>query len=214
MMSLKPNILLVNLKKIHSEISFYICTSWNTFRKKILLKKGYHSIMTMKHHTSKIDKRSIVKWLQICRVKNIVYPSTLQENSFSHTRQCMIEQANEIQLWMIPCVLHITWQLYYICHVTSIVFRCFQGRPNQLAPLTSLWRHDFSSVTHSATDRRSIFRNLFNESVFYGVFGVVLQFVLVEQTNLLDAEFKYLIIFSIWVKSTLVSWNRNNSSPN
>ena len=33
------------------------------------------------------------------------------------------------------------------------------------------------------------------ESVFYGVFGVGLRFVLLEQTKLLDAEFKYLIIF-------------------
>ena len=51
----------------------------------------------------------------------------------------------------------------------------------------------------TATDRRSIFRNLFpplfNETVFYGVFGVALRFVLLEQTKLLDAEFKYLIIF-------------------
>ena len=38
---------------------------------------------------------------------------------------------------------------------------------------------------------------LFNESVFYGVFGVGLRFVLLEQTKLLDAEFKYLFIFSI-----------------
>ena len=34
-----------------------------------------------------------------------------------------------------------------------------------------------------------------NESVFFGVFGVGLWFVLIEQTNILDAEFKYLIIF-------------------
>ena len=72
--------------------------------------------------------------------------------------------------------------------------------------------------TQSATDRRSIFRNLFrpwfNKTVLYGVFGVVLRFVLLEQTKLLDAEFKYLIIFSIWVKSTLLNWNKNNSSPN
>ena len=59
------------------------------------------------------------------------------------------------------CVLHITWQLYHIGHVTSIVFHCFQGRPHHLAQLTSLWRHDFSPDTQSATDRRSIFRNLF-----------------------------------------------------
>ena len=67
------------------------------------------------------------------------------------------------------CVLHITWQLYHIGHVTSIVFHCFQGRPHHLAQLTSLWRHDFSPDTQSATDRRSIFRNLFrslfNETV-------------------------------------------------
>ena len=116
------------------------------------------------------------------------------------------------------CVSHITWQLYHIGHVTSIVFHCFQGRPHHLAQLTSLWRHDFSPDTQSATDRRSIFRNvfrlLFNETVYYGVFGVVLRFVLLEQTKLLDAEFKYLIIFSIWVKSTLINWNKNNSSPN
>ena len=76
------------------------------------------------------------------------------------------------------CVSHITWQLYHIGHVTSIVFHCFQGRPHHLAQLTSLWRHDFSPDTQSATDRRSIFRNLFrllfNETVFFGVFGVVL----------------------------------------
>ena len=116
------------------------------------------------------------------------------------------------------CVLHITWQLYHISHVTSIVFHCFQGRPHHLAQLTSLWRHDFSPDTQSATDRRSIFRNLFrplfNETVFYDAFDVVLWFVLLEQTKLLDAEFKYLIIFSIWVKSTLLNWNKNNSSPN
>ena len=53
-----------------------------------------------------------------------------------------------------------------------------------------------------------------NESVFYGVFGVVLQFVLVEQTKLLDAEFKYLITFSIWVKSTLLNLLRGPPLPN
>ena len=110
------------------------------------------------------------------------------------------------------CVLHITWLLYHIGDVTSIVFHCFQGRPHHFAQLTSLWRHDFSPDTQSATVRRSIFRNLFrplfNETVFYGVFGVVLRFVLLEQTKLLDAEFKYLIIFSIWVKSTLLNWNK------
>ena len=110
------------------------------------------------------------------------------------------------------CVSHITWQLYQIGHVTSIVFHCFQGHPHHLAQLTSLWRHDFSPDTQSATDRRSIFRNLFrplfNETVFYGVFDVVLRFVLLEQTKLLDAEFKYLIIFSIWVNSTLLNWNK------
>ena len=175
--------------------------------------------MTMKHHTSKFDKRSIVKWLQICRVKNIVYPNTLQENSFSHTRQCMIEQANEIQLWakkqkyrgmfetqksrnktssgdiglnirtlaspkveqdqvsggvkrpLLACRTRCNeWSIvYYISRDNFITYfmwlllfyHCFQGRPNQLAPLTSLWRHGFSSVTHSATDRRNIFRNLY-----------------------------------------------------
>ena len=44
------------------------------------------------------------------------------------------------------CVLHITWQLYLISHVTSIVFHCYQGRPHHLAQLTSLWRHDFSPI--------------------------------------------------------------------
>ena len=39
MMSLKPNILLENLTKFHSEISLFIWTSTNTFRKKILLKR-------------------------------------------------------------------------------------------------------------------------------------------------------------------------------
>ena len=33
------------------------------------------------------------------------------------------------------CVSHITWQLYYIGHVTSIVFHCFQDRPYHLAQL-------------------------------------------------------------------------------
>ena len=44
------------------------------------------------------------------------------------------------------CVSHITWQLYHIGHVTSIVFHCFQGCPHHLAQLTSLWRHDFSPL--------------------------------------------------------------------
>ena len=111
------------------------------------------------------------------------------------------------------CVLHITWRLYHIGHVTSIVFHCFQGRPHHLAQLTSLWRHDFSPDTQRATDRRSIFRNLFrplmalfNETVFL--------WRLWRRFLMLDAEFKYLIIFSIWVKSTLLNWNKNNSSPN
>ena len=56
------------------------------------------------------------------------------------------------------CVLHITWQLDHIGHVASIVFHCFQGRPHHLAQLTSLWRHDFSPDTQSATDRRSNFQ--------------------------------------------------------
>ena len=50
----------------------------------------------------------------------------------------------------------------------------------------------------------------FNESVFYGVFGVDLRFV----PLLLDAEFKYNNIFSIWVKSTVLNWNKKNSSRN
>ena len=131
--------------------------------------------------------------------------------SFSHTRQWMIEQPNEIQLWMLR-VYYISRQLYYIGHVTSIVFHCFQGRPYHLAPLMSLWRHDLSSDTHSATNRGSIFRNLFVDYLVnrsYVIFCVVLQFVLLEQTKLLDAKFKYLIIFSIWVKSTLLNWNKN-----
>ena len=76
----------------------------------------------------------------------------------------------------------------------------------------------FLPDTHSATDRRSLFQKficpLFNESVFQGVFCVGLRFVLLEQTKLLDAEFKYLIIFSIWVKPTLLNLNKNNSSGN
>ena len=132
--------------------------------------------------------------------------------SFSHTRQWMIEKAHEIQLWILR-VHYISRQLYYIGHVTSIVCHCFQGRPYDLAELTSLWRHDFSPDTQSATDGRSCFQKficpLFNESVFYGVFGVGLRFVLLEQTKRLDAEFKYL---SIWVKSTLLNSNKNNSS--
>ena len=49
--------------------------------------------------------------------------------------------------------------------------------------------------------------------VYYDVFGVNLQLFL-EQTKLLYAEFKYLIIFSIWIKSTLLNKNENNSWPN
>ena len=57
-------------------------------------------------------------------------------------------------------VLHITTALLH----RSCDFYCFplfQGRPYHLAPLPSLWRHDFSPDTHSATDRRSLFRNWF-----------------------------------------------------
>ena len=72
-------------------------------------------------------------------------------------------------------VYYISRQLYYIGHVTAIVFHCFQGCPYHLGPLTSLRRHDFASDTHSATDRRSLFRNLFVhlsiESHFVGVHG-------------------------------------------
>ena len=124
------------------------------------------------------------------------------------------------------CCVCITYHVTALSHRswTSIVFHCFQGRPHHLAQLTSLWRHDFFPDKQSAIDRRSIFRNLFrpliNETVFYGVFRVVLRFVLLEhcdivlleQTKLLDAEFKYLTIFSIWVKLTLLNWNKNNSS--
>ena len=113
------------------------------------------------------------------------------------------------------CVcITLSWQHYYIGHVTSIVFHCFQDRPYHLAPLTSLWHHDFSPDMHSATHRHPFEKficPLYNELVFY---GVGLRFVLIEQTKHLDAEFKYLIIFSIWVKSTLLNWNKNNSSSN
>ena len=44
--------------------------------------------------------------------------------------------------------------------------------------------------------------------------AVVLRFVLIKQTKLLNVEFKYLVTFSIWVKSTLLNGNENNSSPN
>ena len=64
---------------------------------------------------------------------------------FSHTRQLMMEQAHEIQRWMLS-VYYISRQLYYIGHVTSIVLHCIQGRPYNLAPLTSLRRHDFSPI--------------------------------------------------------------------
>ena len=88
------------------------------------------------------------------------YHCAMRYTIFSHTRQWMIEQAHEIHLWMLR-VYYISRQLYYICNVTSIVFNCFQGSPYHLAQLTSLWRHDFSPDTHSAIDRRSLFRNLF-----------------------------------------------------
>ena len=39
-------------------------------------------------------------------------------------------------------------------------------------------------------------------------------FCSLEQTKLLDAEFKYLVIISILVKSTLLNENDNNSLPN
>ena len=121
----------------------------------------------------------------------------------------MIEQTHKIQLWMLR-VYYISWQLYYIGHVTSIVFHYFQGRPYHLAPLTSLWRHDFSPDTHSATDRRSLFGNLFVHYLMNRSFMAYLASVCgLEQTKLLDVEFKYLIIFSIWVKSTLLKWNKN-----
>ena len=58
------------------------------------------------------------------------------------------------------CVLHITTTLLH----RSCDFYCFtfvQGRLYHLAPLTSLWHHDLSPDMHSATDRRSLFRNLF-----------------------------------------------------
>ena len=88
------------------------------------------------------------------------------DSPFSHTRQWMIEQAHEIQLWMLR-VYYISRQLYYIGHVTSIVFHCFLGRPHPLAPLTSLWRHDFYPDTPSAGDRRSLFRIFL--SIIYGI---------------------------------------------
>ena len=69
--------------------------------------------------------------------------ASIIELVFSHTRKWMIEQVHEIQLWML-CVYYISRMLYYIAHVTSIVFHCFQGCPYHLAPLTPLWRHDFS----------------------------------------------------------------------
>ena len=72
-----------------------------------------------------------------------------REQFFSHTRQWMIEPVHEIQLWMLR-VYYISRQLYYIGHVTSIVFHCFQGRPYHLVPLTSLWRHDLSPLIRTA----------------------------------------------------------------
>ena len=118
----------------------------------------------------------------------------------------------------VVCVLHIMWQLNHIGDVTAIVFHCLQGCPFLLTPLTSLWRHDFSADMHSATYRRSMFRILFVHYLmnlsFYGVFGVVLQFVPLEQTKCLDANSTILLFFSILVKSTLLNWNKNNSSPN
>ena len=40
-----------------------------------------------------------------------------------------------------------------------------------------------------------IYLSIINKSVFYGVFGVALRFVLIEQTKRLDAEFKYPFFF-------------------
>ena len=60
--------------------------------------------------------------------------------------------------------------------------------------------------THSAIDRRSMFRNLFVHYLMNRSFMASLAS--------LDAEFKYIIIFWIWVKLTLLNWIKNNSSPN
>ena len=101
------------------------------------------------------------------------------------------------------CVSHITWQLYhrscdYYC------FPVFQGRPYHFAPLMSFWRHDFSPDTNSATDRRSIFRNLFVHSLLNQSYMASLSsfcsFFLLEQTKFLDAELKYLNTFLNWCK--------------
>ena len=116
------------------------------------------------------------------------------------------------------CVSHITWLLYHIGHVTSIVFHCFQGRPHHLAQLTSLWRHDFFPIRRAlpidVAFSEICFVYYLMKRSFMASLASFLRFVLLEQTKILDAEYKYLIIFSFWVISTLLNWNKNNSSPN
>ena len=58
-----------------------------------------------------------------------------------------------------------------------------------------------------------IYKQYNPRSIFYGVFGVVLRFVL-EQTKLLDAEFKYLILFFNLSKTSFAKLKQNHSSPN
>ena len=94
-------------------------------------------------------------------------------------------------------------QLYNTGHVTSftIVLRPFVSFGAINVILTSWFLPRYAQCYR-----------LSNESVLYGIFCVDLRFVLLQQTILLDAEFKYLLIFSIWVKSTLLNWNKNNKS--
>ena len=133
-MSLKPNILLVNLTKFHSEISFVILTSSNTyferkyFWKRVIILSWLWSII----HQNLIKDlfwngcryvETRISWIQI-----------LCKKLFLSYRQWMIEQANEIQLWMMHCVLHITWQFYHICYVTFLFSVFFKA-------VRIIWRH-------------------------------------------------------------------------
>ena len=128
----------------------------------------------------------------------------IQCNRDSHTRQWMIEQANEITAMNAACVSHLTWQLYHM----SCDFYCFQGRPYHLAPLTSFMasfcvflcrlrsiathRDHFvrrPSVSPSVT--RHNFQSYVSQAT-HAFLGMLPLFFLLEQTKLLDAEFEYL----------------------
>ena len=103
-------------------------------------------------------------------------------------------------------------------HVTSIVFLIVFKTVNIIWCLKRHCDVMISASKSMALPKvvaffRNLFFKLFIEYDFHGVSAADLRLNCSIKTKLLDAEFEYLVTFSIWVELILLNENKNNLSP-